>query len=247
MSDTTQIRAQWEAKAGEELGGRPLQSLVRHTADGIEIAPLYLRDAATGTTAGLPGQFPGVRGRTDRGAGIGHGWMSVQEYRHADARAADAPARRDLALGLDGLRFIIDSELRAGRAAATNPDGLVCDPDDELATLLDGIDPTRTLLWFDAGLLAPRWADAFERWLDDSHDSDGPEPATLGRGPSHGGVIYDPFSALAGTGSLACDIEAAFAGTQDAMLGMRAGLLGISTAVYHDAGASEADELALAL
>src|SRR5689334_10706054 len=31
------------------------------------------------------------------------------------------------------------------------------------------------------------------------------------------------------------------------MLGMRAGLVGISTAVYHDTGASEADELALAL
>jgi methylmalonyl-CoA mutase len=123
----------------------------------------------------------------------------------------------------------------------------VCDPDEELGTLLDGIDPTRTLLWFDAGLQAPSWADALERWLDDSHTSEGPESATLGRGPSHGGVIYDPFSVLVGTGSLACDVEAAFARTQDAVLGMRAGLLGVSTAVYHDAGASEADELALAL
>lgn len=247
MSDITQIRAQWEAKAGEELGGRPLQSLYRRTADAIEVAPLYLRDAATGTADSLPGQFPHVRGRTHGGAGIGHGWLSVQEYRHADPRAANEAARRDLELGADGLRFIVDSELRAGRAAAANPDGLVCDPDRELATLLDGIDPTRTLLWFDAGLLAPRFADAFERWLDDSHTSHTPEPAPLGRGPSHGGVIYDPFCVLASTGSLACDIEAAFAGNQDAVLGMRAGLLGVSTAVYHDAGASEADELALAL
>jgi methylmalonyl-CoA mutase len=247
MSDITQIRAQWEAKAVDELGGRPLRSLYRRTADAIEVAPLYLRDAATGAADSLPGQFPGVRGRTHGGAGIGRGWISVQEYRHADARAANAAARRDLELGADGIRFLIDSELRAGRAAAANPDGLVCDPDRELATLLDGIDPTRTLLWFDAGLLAPRWADAFERWLDDSHTSDKLEPAPLGRGPSHGGVIYDPFSALVGTGSLACDVEAAFGGIQDAVLGMRAGLLGVSTAVYHDAGASEADELALAL
>lgn len=248
MSKTTQIRAQWEAKASEELGGRPVRSLYRRTADAIEVAPLYLQDAVnTEAAESLPGQFPGLRGRTHDGAGIGRGWLGVQEYRHADARAANAAARRDLELGADGLRFILDSETRAGRAAAASPDGLVCDLDREIATLLDGIDPARTRVWFDAGLLAPRWADAFERWLDDSHTSDAPEPATLGRGPSHGGVIYDPFSALAQTGKLACDLDTALASTQDAVLGMRAGLLGVSTTVYHDAGASEADELALAL
>jgi methylmalonyl-CoA mutase len=291
MRKTTQTRAQWEAKAGEELDGRPLQSLFRTTADGIEVAPLYLRDALLGGSRALGGgeaienASPGgpralgggetiknaspsigehLRARTSTGAGIGLGWMSVQEYRHADPRLANAAARRDLELGADGLRFIVDSELRAGRAAAATPDGLVCDPDAELATLLEGIDPTRTRLWFDAGLLAPRWADALERWIDDTHTADAPEAAPLGRGPSHGGVIYDPFTPLVATGSLAgrapgsgrgrgdneslvCDVEAAFATNQDAVLGMRVGLLGVSTAVYHDAGATEADELALAL
>jgi methylmalonyl-CoA mutase len=247
MSETRQTRAQWLAKAGEELGGRSAQSLVRHTADGIEVAPLYLREDAPSTGESVPGQFPGLRGRTSTGAGIGRGWMRVQEYRHADARAANAAARRDIELGADGLRFVMDSELRAGRAAAASPDGLVCDPDEALAVLLDGIDPARTLLWFDAGLLAPRWADAFERWLDAAYTTDSPESAVLGRGPSHGGAIYDPFTPLVGTGRLACDLEAALAGHVDAVLGMRAGLLGVSTAVYHDAGASDADELALAL
>jgi methylmalonyl-CoA mutase len=88
--------------------------------------------------------------------------------------------------------------------------------------VLDGIDPRRTLLWFDAGLLAPRWADAFERWLDAAHTTDSPESAVLGRGPSHGGVIYDPFTPMVGTGALQCDVEAAF---RRGRLRMRTGLL----------------------
>jgi methylmalonyl-CoA mutase len=223
MRETTQTRVQWEAKAGEELGGRPLRSLWRRTADAIEVAPSYLRDAA-------PALDERLRARTGTGAGIGEGWLSVQEYRQVDPRAANAAARRDVELGAQGVMFIVDG-----------------DPDEVLSVLLDGIDPVRTRIWFDAGVQAPRWADVFEKWIDDRHTADQPESATLGRDPSHGGVIHDPFTPLVATGSLACDAATAFAGNVDAVLGMRAGLLGISTAVYHDAGATEADELALAL
>src|SRR5689334_2018679 len=150
MRETTQTRAQWEAKATEELDGRPLKSVWRRSADGIDLAPLYMREAA-------PKLPEHLRARTSAGAGHGRGWMSVQEYRHADPRAANAAARRDVELGAHGLRFIVDGELRAGRTADATVDGLVCDPEQALGELLEGIDPTRTKIWIDAGLQAPRW------------------------------------------------------------------------------------------
>lgn len=225
-------RAQWEAKASAELKGRPLASLTRTTADGVEVPPVYLRDDDPQAPRQLPTNT----------------WQSVQEYRHADPKAANAAARRDLELGADGVWFILDSELRAGREPGAPPDGLVCDAFAQLDALLEGIDPTATPVFFDAGLLAPVWADALEEWLDEHSDDEGKAMTVeLGRGPSHGGVIYDPIAALTRTGSLETNFEGALTRLSDAILGMRTGLLGVSTCGYHDAGSSDAEELALAL
>lgn len=224
-------RAQWQAKAGEELGGRSPATLTRRTADGIDVAPLSMREDASASE-----QRPAQRG-----------WWTMAELRHADVAAANAAARRDIELGANAVLFVLDGELRAGRSSSATPDGLVAEPERDLAALLDGIDARRTPVLFEAGVLAPRWADVFEQWLDDHASTDGPERAELGRGPRAGGAVYDPIAALVGSGRLERELDEALAGTVDAVLGMRAGVLGISTAVYHDAGASEADELALGL
>jgi methylmalonyl-CoA mutase len=228
-------RAQWEAQAERELDGRPLSSLTRTTADGIAVAPLYLRD-----------DVEGAAGRAGLGTRVTSRWVSVQEYRHLDAEAANAAARRDLELGAGGCMFFLDSELRAGREPGTPVDGLVADPSADLDTLFAGIDPATTPVFIDAGLRAPIWADELEQWLDD-HADEGPEDATLGRGPSRGGVIYDPLTPLLATGSLELGFEAALTEQIDAMLGRTVGLIGVSTCPYHDAGGSDAEELALAL
>lgn len=238
MSDAAfppQSRAQWQAQADKELGARPLSSLTRTTADGIAVAPLYLREDVDGA--------PGRAGLASRATTR---WRSIQEYRHADPTAANAAARRDLELGADGLLFVVDGGLRAGREPGEPATGLIADPTRDLDVLFAGIDPARTPVFIDAGLLAPIWADALEQWLDD-HAPEGPEPATLGRGPSRGGVIYDPFTPLLRHGGLELPFEAALSGLVDAMLGRTVGLIGVSTCAYHDAGASDAEELALAL
>ncbi len=229
-------RERWQAQAERELGGRPLSGLTRTTADGIAVAPLYLRE-----------DVEGAPGRLGLGTRTTARWRSVQELRHADPTAANAAARRDLELGADGLWFIVDGELRAGREPGEPPDGLIADPTRDLDTLLAGVDPTRTPVFIDAGLLAPVWADALELWLDDHAPDDEPESAELGRGPAHGGVIYDPLTPLLRSGSLELGFEAALGEQIDAMLGRSVGLIGVSTAPYHDAGASDAEELALAL
>jgi methylmalonyl-CoA mutase len=228
-------RAQWQAQAERELG-RSVDSLTRTTLDGLPVAPLIMH-----------GELASASGRLGLGTRATARWHTVQEYRHADPQAANRAARRDLELGADGLWLFVDAELRAGRSRGTPATGLACAPTQaSLDRLLEGIDPTRTPVFLDAGLLAPAWADALEEWLD-AHSEPGPEPAVLGRGPARGGVVYDPLTPLLRTGSLERGFAAALGELVDAMLGRTVGLIGVSTTAYHDAGAGDAEELALAL
>ncbi|MEB3312947.1 MAG: methylmalonyl-CoA mutase family protein, partial [Cyanobacteriota bacterium] len=160
-------RAQWQAQAEAELGGRPLTSLTRTTADGLAVAPVYLRDD-------LPASDP-APGRAGLPTRATSQWKSVQELRHADPEAANAAARRDVELGADGLWLVVDAEQRAGREPGTPADGLVADPSSDLDRLFAGLDLRATAVFVDAGLLAPVWADALEQYLDDyAPDGDAP-------------------------------------------------------------------------
>lgn len=229
-------RAQWQAKASKDLKGRPLASLTRTTAEGLAIAPLYMADDAVDGRAALP-RPPGG------------GWASVQSIEHADPEAANEAARADIALGADGVMFVLDGELQAGRERGRPANGLVLDPHADLPTLLAGIDPGQTKVYFQAGVLAAEVADAYELWLDEREDeqAEAAEGVRPGASPATGGVVYDPITPLLTTGGLELGFEAALAGGVDRVLGMEAGLFGVSTVPYHDAGAGDADELALAL
>lgn len=225
-------RADWQARAQRELGTRALATLTRTSPEGIAIAPVYLpEDVASLAPAGLPGQLPYLRGRTSLGAGNAGAWRTMQDYHHTDPREANAAARADVERGASGCRFVLPIELRAGRGQAHGH---------ELATLLAGIDPARVLIHLDAGLAAPALIDALEPWWDE-HDL--PSEA----GAAVGGVVYDPLAALAETGALAGEVESALGDLVDRVLGTERGLLGFAGAVWHDAGASDADELALVL
>jgi methylmalonyl-CoA mutase len=237
-------RADWEDRAQRELGTRPLASLTRTTPEGIAIRPVHLQDdVADLRLDSLPGQPPHLRGRTALGPAVQGRWRTVQEYRHADPRSANAAARADLDRGARGCWFVIDQGLRSGREPGASPDGLVLHPvtQAQLDVLLQGIDPVRTPIYLDAGLLAPTLIDALELWWDDHDLAEGD------RGAAGGGVVYDPLAALVGGGSLACTRATALTERVDRVLGTRRGLLGISTARYHDGGASDGEELALAL
>ncbi len=237
-------RADWELRAQRELDARPLSSLTRTTSEGLAVRPVYLRDDVAGLALDtLPGQPPYLRGRTSLGPGTQGHWQTVQEVRHADPRLANAAARADLDRGAHGCRFVVDRSSRAGRGPGSPPDGVVLGSaiQTALGVLLEQIDPSRTPIYIEAGLLAPAILDAFEQWWDD-HDL--PEVAS---GPAGGGVVYDPLALLVGTGSLACARETALTELVDRTIGTRRGLLGISTMPYHDGGASDGEELALAL
>ncbi|NVB39136.1 hypothetical protein G6O69_14930 [Pseudenhygromyxa sp. WMMC2535] len=251
-------RAKWQAKAERDLRGRPLASLTKRTLDDVAVPPLAMAEDVEELTLGAaPGRFPRLRGRTRLGAGVGAGWLSVQTLRHADPQAANAAGRADLQFGAHGLRFVLDGELQAGREPSSSPDGLVFDPHTQLDALLEGIDPFAHPIYFEAGLMAPELIDALELWLDEhegehsdserSDASEGEDEQGPARGPARGGVIYDPVSALLRTGEIERGFEAALGEGVDAVLGTQRGLIGVSTAPWYNAGAGEAESLALAL
>ena len=92
-------RQQWQRLVAKVLGvdgDSPERELATITADGIEIAPLYVADASR-PIPGYPGQAPFVRGRGP--AGNRSGWDVRQRHEHPDpavARRADhgGPRRR---------------------------------------------------------------------------------------------------------------------------------------------------------
>lgn len=225
-------RADWQARAQRELGTRPLATLTRTSPEGIAIAPVYLPDdVAMLAPAGLPGQPPFVRGRTALGPGTEGAWRTMQDYHHADLREANAAARVDVERGASGCRFVLAPSLRAGlgRVQALDP-----------IALLDGLDPARVLIHVDAGLAAPHVIDRLEPWWDEQ-DLPSESHAAVG------GVVCDPIAALVEVGALACTPEQACGELIDRVLGTERGLLGLSGAPWHHAGASDADELALVL
>lgn len=250
-------REQWQAKAEKDLKGRPLSSLQRATADGVPVEPLYMGDRGDGNSEdsnsyanSLPGQFPGTRGRTAGGAAAGSGWLAVQELRHADVRAANAAARHDAQFGAHGFAIVLDDQLQAGRAPDGESTGLLFDPSQDVPALLDGLDVADTTLLIHAGLLARPVLDGIEDYLADAGLDEDEAPQLSGgvlAPPLRGGVIYDPFTPLLRTGSLERSFEAALGEGVDAVLGSPLGLVGVSTEAYHDAGAGDAEELALAL
>src|ERR1700727_346225 len=97
-------RQQWQrlvAKVVGEVGAEaPEQELVTVTADGIEIAPLYVKDAGR-PAPGYPGEAPFVRGR--RAAGHRAGWDVRQRHEHPDPAVAREQIMEDLEGGVTSL------------------------------------------------------------------------------------------------------------------------------------------------
>lgn len=93
----------WRRAAQQALGGAPLSKLVRTHADGVEIAPIYEREALDRAphAASLPGQSPYVRGAQALGS---RDWVvRAQLDCGAGPVAWNARARQEVAGGVGGL------------------------------------------------------------------------------------------------------------------------------------------------
>jgi methylmalonyl-CoA mutase len=223
-------REAWLALVGKVLkGGDFERRLVARTEDGIRIEPLYTRrDLPAADSIGEPGAAPHVRGV--RRAPKGLGWQIRQRHAEADPKLANGAVLEDLEGGVEAITLAIAAPGRAGLAAG----------EEALSIALDGV-------YLD---MAPIALEAGESYRDAAAAlmgvwSERKVPAELCRA-SFGA---DPLGTLARNGTLAVALpravsEAArFAADPLTALPGSTALLADGR-VHHEAGASEAQELA---
>jgi len=219
---------QWRSLVDKALKGADFEKrLVRRTADGLKINPLYTRaDALPDAAEALPGQAPFTRGTKP----VSGGWDIRTFHIESDAKAANTAILEDLEGGVTsiGLQVGIGHGLPATK--------------DALAAALNGVllDVCPIVLvagdaFFDAALaLTGVW---------DAHGVKAAE--------RQGSFGADPIGTLAMTGRLSETLDTALARAVALMkitaASPRVQAMTADGVVAHVAGASEAQELAFML
>jgi methylmalonyl-CoA mutase len=229
-------RQQWQALVSKVLkgagGDSPERELTTVTADGIEIAPLYVGPQDQGRPdPSFPGQAPFVRGRT--AAGHRDGWDVRQRHEHPDPAVAREQIMEDLEGGVSSLWLGLD-------------DGQI--PVDALPDVLAEVYLDLAPVVLDAG---GQFSEAAEVFLSTAARR-GVAPDALA-----GCLGADPLGVLARTGAgldagappdAGVDLAAAatLAGRCSAEFpGLRA--IVVDALPCHDAGGTDAQELGYAL
>ena len=217
-------REQWQRLVAKVLGtasaGSPERALATITADGIEIAPLYVAEAGR-PSSGYPGQAPFTRGRT--AAGHRAGWDVRQRHEHPDPAVAREQIAEDLEGGV--------SSLWLGLGDGQIPIGAL---PDVLADVYLDLAP----IVLDAG---ERFAEAAEVFLGAAAQRGVPASELTGC------LGADPLGLLARTGAegdLGAAVDLARRCAADSP-GVRA--IVVDALPFHDAGGTEAQELGCAL
>ena len=202
-------------------GGDFEKRLVSRTADGIAVQPLYTRaDAVAGTVAqGRSGWFPG-------------GWDVRQRHLEPDPKAANAAILEDLSGGATSVVLQI---------SAPGQGGLNYGPE-AMAAALKGVYLNACTIALDARENTLDAAGSLlALWREES----------ISENVRRGAFNYDPLGTLARTGTLyypaarSCEIAGKLAADSRSMSHVTALLA--DGRPYHEAGASEAQELAAML
>lgn len=105
----------WKNLAEKELRGRPLDDLTWHTAEGIDVKPLYTADDVEGLEhmGGVPGQAPFTRGPRAT-MYTGRPWTIRQYAGFSTAEESNAFYRRALDAGQQGVSVAFDLATHRG-------------------------------------------------------------------------------------------------------------------------------------
>lgn len=211
-------RQRWLALAEKALaGGSFEEKLVSHTDDAIRIEPLYERSVTA---------EPVVR------ANPGSPWIVSQRIDDPDIVRARAQALEDVAQGATGLSLVFEGAPNAfGYGLPRTAEAL--------EGVLDGVPLNRIQIRIDAH----PWSRAVADWLVAFLTKRRSDPAKLNL--SFG---IDPAAIFAGTGRLRMSIEALQASMPQSLahffsMGVPGVLLEADGRVFHNAGATEAQEL----
>ncbi|MCG6203225.1 methylmalonyl-CoA mutase subunit beta [Rhodopseudomonas sp. HC1] len=213
---------QWRKLVDGVLKGAPFEKLVSKTHDGLTIQPIYPRSKGAAPVAGRAPAAP---------------WQIMQRIDHTDAREANKQALHDLENGATGLTLVFAGSVGA-RSFGLPP------TKDALEAVLDGVH-------LDAGIaielqFAPQSCELV-RHLAELIKSRGTDPAAC---DIRFGI--DPLGARAVQGSSSSDWAEIGRGVAEVATGLagrgfNANLLAADGRVIHDAGGSEAQELAFVL
>lgn len=214
---------QWRALVDKALkGGDFEKKLVSKTLDGLRIDPLYKRREGAQPTPTQHGQAP---------------WRVSARVDHPDPKAAAAQALNDLTNGVDTLTLVF-----AGARSARGY-GLVAPTVDALDAALDGVDLSMIRLRLDPAPGARIHAGLAVALL-----------AKRGHEPADCDVEFglDPIGSLTTTGGIAAAWPLVGERLSDAVKdlqgrGFAGPFITCDVRPYHEAGASEAQELAAAL
>ncbi|MGH6796715.1 MAG: methylmalonyl-CoA mutase family protein, partial [Methylocella sp.] len=205
--------AEWRTLVERVPDGRPFESLVSTTFEGLKIAPLYPRAASEGARALR--QKPGA-------------WKISQRMDHPEPETANAMACADLIGGADALTLAI------AQAQAARGFGVRIEGERDLDAALAAIDLDLISLRLDAGARALDIAPVFASMARNRRLT----PASLDVDFGH-----DPVGHLARTGDLppgpgVAEVQKLLRGA-----GFAGHLLLADGRPYHEAGAGEAQEL----
>lgn len=224
-------RAQWLALVDKAIKGADFEKkLVTRTADGIRVEPIYVRDGSNpALQAARPGQAPFTRGT---GAAVqGLGWEIRQRVNAAEPDNANREILSELDGGSNGIVLEIEAPGQAGCRIHSAAD---------MTAALTGMRLDLAPLEIKAGLGA---ADAARHLV----------AALSGLGiPSKSAQVFlglDPIGSLARWGTLASPIQQVLVETMALAREAHAEAPAVRTvkvdaAIYHEAGATEAFELA---
>jgi len=213
--------AAWRSLVDAVLKGAPFARLESRTYDSLTIEPLYARDA---TAAAVPGRAPGAA------------WTIMQRVDHPDPAAANAQALDDLQNGATGLVLVF--------AGSVSANGYGLDPSPAtLKRALDGIDLTAAAIDLNLSPATRHVVREFAALVENR----GAAPSKVDLRAS-----INPVGGFAASGYSPRswdELAPAFAAMVGALAG--AGFRGpfavADGRIVHNAGGSEAQELAFAL
>ncbi len=239
----------WRRLADESLDGAAFEKkLVTRTPEGIDLQPIYTRADAGGAAGEWPGLPPYGRGADALGARAG-GWQVCQELPYGEPEEFNAALLKDLNRGQNAVNILFDIATRLGldpdeaRPGEVGGCGLSLATLEDLNRALRGVNLAAVPIYAPAGVSALPLTAMFIAALA----AEGKPPAAL-----HGGILSDPYSEWLGSGTLPCQLEAAFddmAAVTDwaSRSGSALRTVGVAAGHWADAGGSAVHELAFGL
>ncbi|MGD9635441.1 MAG: methylmalonyl-CoA mutase family protein [Pirellulales bacterium] len=244
--------ADWRSLVEADLAGVPFEKkLVTQTYEGIDIQPVYTRqdfDAAH-DPFGFPGLPMFVRGAQSLGQVL-TGTDLRQQYAEPEPTAANRAIREDLAGGVTSVELQLDAAAAQGfdpgdekAAALAGQGGVMAYCVDDLDAALANVDLASVGVALVSGAaFVPAAAMFTELWRRRDVPLD----------QAHGAFNADPLTVLAREGKLPMSAEQALTALGDLAAWTSENLprvtaVAVDTSAYHHAGATSAQDLAIAL